>query len=262
METEKFSIIDNGKEKNWITFVHGFTHDKSYFHDQANFFRDRYNILSVNLPGHGDRYKDEGPFNLYRYSFDILNTLNELNINRTLYWGTHTGAACGLLLAYESPSYIQGLILEGTPVPGLPIPSVKTHFQSTAAIYHSHGLERALDHWLHHSPWFTHMLRAGNPHIIDRHSTMLSRYKGTHFAVPVEEWDMNIIPRIKILNLPCLFYNGQYDSRDFKDAAAEIGRINPQVIVKLIENTGGFPSWENAVAVRSVVEAFLSHFKF
>lgn len=257
MKNKKYRVLKNSKNKSWITFIHGFTHDNEYFLDQAEIFKNKYNVLLINLLGHGERYKDKGPFSLNNYVLDIINILKELEINKTIFWGSHTGAACGLLIACDYPSFIECLILEGTPVPGIDIPSINRNFNSTREIYLKEGIKKSIDHWFYNSEWFSYMHLNSKKEIIERQYAMLKRFKGRHFDYVNNNMSIDLTSKIRDIRIPCLLYNGEFDVEDFKDATKQISYINELFTTKIIENTGGFPSWEDYTKVNSIVDKFL-----
>lgn len=114
-----------------------------------------------------------------------------------------------------------------------------------------------MEHWSHNSVWFRHMHESKNKEIIDSNYKMLLRYRGGHFEYRTEDINYGLLPMIPQLKTPCLMYNGEYDAEDFLRASKEVHRLNSNISVKTIKNTGGFPSWEDCSSVRCIVDDFL-----
>jgi pimeloyl-ACP methyl ester carboxylesterase len=94
--------------------VHGFTQNCNYFSAQIPGFQKDFRILLTDLRGHGKSTSAAGPYGIEEYADDILMIIDEIGIEKAHYWGTHTGAAIGLVLALQQPERFSSLILEGT----------------------------------------------------------------------------------------------------------------------------------------------------
>ena len=67
-------------------------------------------MFLADLRGHGYSAEIEGPYVIEEYADDIIFALDEAGIARTHFWGTHTGAAIGLVLALRYPERISSLV--------------------------------------------------------------------------------------------------------------------------------------------------------
>lgn len=263
IESKEYKILYKNIDTPWLTMVHGFSQDNRYFQKLAKYYSKNFNILLPNLLGHGERYDDIGPFGFMEYSKDILNILKKLKIDKTLYLGTHTGSAVGVILACTHPQLISGLILEGLPVPGIDIPSVKTYFDRAKINYLKKGRVHALKDWLKNAKWFSYMNNNKQETNYLLHQEMVLDFHGKHFIENRSpEKVINALNLFKKYKGPALCYNGEFDLEDFKSAVKCFNVEYPQISHSEIKKSGGFPAWENMDEVIKHIDNFLNSNNF
>ncbi|WP_028059541.1 alpha/beta fold hydrolase [Candidatus Solirubrobacter pratensis] len=76
-----------------------------------------YRAIAVDLPGFGDAAVQAGPQAPWN---DVLQTMNELGIERAAIVGNSFGAAVALRVAVIAPARVSALMLVSTPMPGEP----------------------------------------------------------------------------------------------------------------------------------------------
>ena len=108
-------ILDESAE--WITFVHGAGGSSSIWYKQLRDFKKEYNVLLVDLRGHG---KSKSPIyeKLKSYSFDVISdevieVLNHLNINKTHFVGISLGTIIIREIAERYPDRCLSMIMAG-----------------------------------------------------------------------------------------------------------------------------------------------------
>ena len=252
-------VIDDGHSGPWITMVHGFTHNSGYFSTHVSDFQKDFRILLTDLRGHGQSAGAAGPYGIEEYTDDILEILDEIGIEKTHYWGTHTGSAVGLVLALRCPGRISSLLLEGPFLPGFPMPRTGELIDRARAIAQSKGINAALEDWLNHADWFAYIREHSLVCRAKEHRAMLSEFSGN-------PWLSDLVPRqvspvserLGDIDQPVLVYNGKYDMDDFKQAALQLEDSLPNVRREEILEAGGFPAWENPQVVSALVRGFLT----
>jgi pimeloyl-ACP methyl ester carboxylesterase len=101
----------------WVTFVHGAGGSSAIWHKQIRDFRKEFNVLLVDLRGHGES-KSHLAMNLKRYTFtsisdDIIEVLDHLKINRTHFIGISLGTILIREIAERYPERTDTLIMGG-----------------------------------------------------------------------------------------------------------------------------------------------------
>lgn len=246
------------RTKPWITMVHGFSHNNQYFSTQASRFQQSHRLLLPDLRGHGKSSELGGPFGIEEYTDDLLAAINQAGIEKTILWGTHTGAAVGLVLALRCPEKISALILEGTYLPGFDMPRVDLLLARAKKIARLEGIQAALDDWFAYADWFDYIRNHPAQTRETEHKNMVMCFQGEPWLSLDQPREITAVSdSLSNIKLPVLIYNGEYDMPDFISAAAKLARDLPNCQRIMIPNAGGFPAWENPQFVNKHVYKFL-----
>jgi pimeloyl-ACP methyl ester carboxylesterase len=242
----------------WMTMVHGMSQDRRLFYAQVEAFKGRFRLLLLDLPGHGRSADIGGPYGLEEFALSIEAALDQAGVGTSHYWGTHTGAGAGLLLAVRHPDRFQSLILEGAVLPGRPLPTVVRTLDRARAIALECGIEHARKQWFDDAEWFAVMRRNPDECRAREHWAMLSEFRGdpwldSEVAQPVAP----IADRLPSLRVPTLIMNGQRDLADFLEVADDLEKFLPNCRRVSIPDGGGFPLWEYPDRVNAEVWRFL-----
>lgn len=258
MTTGYETVLTATSQAPWLVMVHGMSQDRRVFSAQVDAFRDRYQILLIDLPGHGLSAEHPGPFGHHEFAEAVADAIKDAGVERCHFWGTHTGATVGLLLAARAPTLFASLILEGPVMPGETPPSVAGAVGGARATALEDGLEAAKDWWFTQSPWFK-VMRA---HAVEcraaEHRRIIEDFSGTPWLstdspAPVEP----IETALTASTIPVLVYNGEHDHADFLDTAARVAKLIPGCRRETIADAGAFAAWEFPDRANQLVAAFL-----
>ena len=104
--------------KEWVTFIHGAGGSSSIWYKQVKEFRKYFNVLLIDLRGHGksqemfERYfLDE--YNFENISGDILEVLDHLNIRHTHLVGISLGTILMRTICELAPHRVKSLVMGG-----------------------------------------------------------------------------------------------------------------------------------------------------
>ncbi len=242
----------------WLVMVHALAQDHRLFSAQAAAFCPDYRLLRVDLPGHGRAAATRGPFGLVEYADGVQRALDTAGVDRCHFWGTHTGAGVGLMLAAHTPLRFASLVLEGAFIPGRLPPSARTGIEQARATARSRGIAAARRQWFEDSGWFNVMRAQPQRCRAAAHWDMVAEFPGgpwldTSSPRPVPD----LTGKLAELGLPVLLVNGEHELVDFVDVADELERMLPDVERARIAGAGGFPLWEFPDAVNACVRRFL-----
>lgn len=102
----------------WVTFVHGAGGSSSIWYKQIKSFKDEFNVLLIDLRGHGksqemfERYfKNE--YNFENISRDILDVLDHLDIQKSHFVGISLGTILMRSISDIAPERVSSLIMGG-----------------------------------------------------------------------------------------------------------------------------------------------------
>jgi pimeloyl-ACP methyl ester carboxylesterase len=243
----------------WLTLVHGFSQNRRYFSPALPDLAGRFQLLLIDLRGHGASAGLPGPFGIEEYADDLEQVFAAEGVKRTHYWATHTGTAVGLVLALREPERFARLVFEGVVLPGFPMPRTAELQARASAIARTKGVAAAREDWFEHADWFANM----NEHAAETNAIGQRELVNEFAGAP---WLSDLVPRpvtdvcsqLAEIGQRALLYNGEHDLEEFKQGAAvlEAGLSNAERLE--IPGAGGFPLWESSGAVISAVASFLS----
>jgi pimeloyl-ACP methyl ester carboxylesterase len=252
------TITTAGDSVPWITMIHGVSQTRQLFSAQVEAFKDDYQLLLVDLPGHGDSTEISGPYGLVEFAAAIALALDAVGVEESHFWGTHLGAGAGLLLAASDPKRFCSMILEGPVFPGRSLPAVASILDKVRAVARDLGMAQARKVWFDESEWFTVMRQYPQECRADEQWQIISKFQGAPWldAGLVSSID-NIDDQLAALTTPTLIINGEHDLADFLEVAELLDNVLPNCQRASIIGGGGFPLWEFPERVNPVVSEFI-----
>ncbi len=113
-----YTIYKNENSNQWVTFVHGAGGSSSIWFKQIRDFKSDYNVLLLDLRGHGDSKVILKKSFLKKYTFesianDILEVIDYLEIEKSHFVGISLGTILIRQLAEMHPERVQSMVLGG-----------------------------------------------------------------------------------------------------------------------------------------------------
>ena len=250
-------IVDAGETRPWITMVHGASQHGGLFSAQVEAFRADYRLLLVDLPGHGRSSGIAGPYGLAEYTRGVLSAIQAAAVERTHFWGTHTGAGVALLLAARHPQLIASVVLDGAILPCVDMPYVTATIGRAKKTARERGVEAARLEWFHESRWFDVIRARGAQCRAQEHWDMIAEFSGRPWLDSSEPAPVAPIrASLAGIEQPVLLVNGEHDLEEFIQVADELEAAMPNAQRVAIPAAGGFPLWEFPAQVNSLVRRF------
>lgn len=103
-----------GQGENTLLFIHGLPLSSSSWECQVHYFKDKYRVITIDLPGYGEssKLKDLNQTDLsYFYADSIREVLKQLSIDKVNYIGFATGGHVGIAFAVRYPELVDRLVL-------------------------------------------------------------------------------------------------------------------------------------------------------
>lgn len=252
-------VATAGPDRPWLVMVHGATQHSGVFDRQVAAFRDAFRLLLVDLPGHGGSAHLAGPYGQAEYADAVRAVLDHVGVDAMHVWGTHTGAAIGLLLAADDPGRrIRSLILDGVVVPGIDLPSVTRHYGRARVTARTRGIEAARREWFDEAEWFDVIRTRPAECRAAAHRAMIDAFDGAPWLdTSTPRVISGFEERLATIDVPVLLVNGEDDLPDFRATAEGVARRLPGAEQYVVPGAGGFPLWEFPDAVNTRVAAFL-----
>ena len=113
-----FSVHNNENTSKWVTFIHGAGGSSSIWFQQFRGFKNEFNILLIDLSGHGksesrfDENSKEG-YTFEMITGDIVEVLNLLSIKKSHFIGVSLGTIIVRDIADRFPNLVESLVLAG-----------------------------------------------------------------------------------------------------------------------------------------------------
>lgn len=92
-----------------ILFIHGLGSSSRDWEDQVSFFSKNYQVLTVDVRGHGKSEKPPGPYSISQFALDIASLIKFLNISPLHVVGISMGGMISFQLATTEPELFKSL---------------------------------------------------------------------------------------------------------------------------------------------------------
>lgn len=251
------AIAGAGESRPWITMVHGASQHSGLFSAQVDAFRADYRLLLVDLPGHGRSSDCPGPYGIAEYARSVLAAMQACGVERTHFWGTHTGAGIALLLAAQHPQRIASMVLDGAILPGVDLPYVTAAFARARETARDRGIEAARAEWFRESRWFDVIRARPTECRAKEHWDLVAGFSASPWLdTSAPEPVAPIRAALGRIAQPVLLVNGEHDIEDFIRVADELESALPNVERVTIPGAGGFPLWEFPAEVNALARRF------
>ncbi|NJB82275.1 alpha/beta fold hydrolase [Wenyingzhuangia aestuarii] len=102
-------------EKPWVTFVHGAGGSSSIWFSQIRSFKKEFNLLLVDLRGHGKStsFKSENNYSFSSISDEVVEVLDFLEIKQTHFIGISLGTIIIMDIAHRYSAKVSSLVMGG-----------------------------------------------------------------------------------------------------------------------------------------------------
>ncbi|MEO8515163.1 MAG: alpha/beta hydrolase [Flavobacterium sp.] len=104
---------ETGKGNIAIVFVHGWLGNANWWNSQEAFFKEKYNIVQIDLGGHGKSGKSRQNWTGEQYADDIKAVINQLNSSEIILVGHSMSGAYVLEASINSPK-VKAILLVDT----------------------------------------------------------------------------------------------------------------------------------------------------
>lgn len=99
-----------GRGDTTLLFVHGAFIDMNYWKSQIEFFKNKYRVVVMDLPGHGKSGKNRDVWTMQEYGKDVCEVINQLELKNVVMIGHSMGGSIILEAAENCPGSIIGLV--------------------------------------------------------------------------------------------------------------------------------------------------------
>jgi pimeloyl-ACP methyl ester carboxylesterase len=107
----KLAYEDHGVGKPAFVFIHGWTCNRSFFAPQAKHFARQHRVVSVDLRGHGESDKPQGPYPISAYADDVAAMIDQLALGKVVAVGHSMGGITVLQLGAAHPDKVAAIVM-------------------------------------------------------------------------------------------------------------------------------------------------------
>jgi pimeloyl-ACP methyl ester carboxylesterase len=107
----RLAYEDRGAGKPAFVFVHGWTCNRSFFAPQAAHFARQHRVVSIDLRGHGESDKPQGPYTRAQDADDIAYMIEHLSLGPVVAVGHSMGGTIVLQLAAAHPERVAAIVM-------------------------------------------------------------------------------------------------------------------------------------------------------
>ena len=237
-----YEIIDNQKDE-WVVFVHGIGGSTRTWEKQIDAFSKRYNLLLLDLPGHGSNadnvIRKVSPRKLYK---GIKATLDALGIEKAHFVGLSLGTVVIANFAVCFPQYVKSIVLGG--------PSLKLNSVSQVAVVCANKVKNIMpyEQLYQFFAWFMMPKRnhEKSRRIFLREVVKLKKetmYAWIEYLQCVLKPE-KLLKKLDVLEKKILFISGEED-HCFVSGAKAVAKKAKNIEVAVIEKCGHICSIEN-----------------
>ena len=109
-----FETYTKDTNTDWVILIHALGGSILTWKKQVDVFSDKYNLLIIDLPGHGDsQNEDEYEYNAKTINEKLLEVIDYLGIKKAIFIGLSLGTLVIANFAAEYPEYVKEIILGG-----------------------------------------------------------------------------------------------------------------------------------------------------
>lgn len=256
-----FTTYENNATSEWVTFVHGAGGSSSIWYKQIRDFGKEYNVLLVDLRGHG-KSKKHVPEKRKRYSFDtigdeVIEVLDHLKIQSSHFVGISLGTIIIREITERHPGRTKSMVLGGA--------VMKLNIRGQI-LMRTGALFKSVLPYLVLYKLFAFIIMPKKKHresrnlFINEAKKLYQKEFKRWFTLISQVNPLLSFFRIKDCGVPTLYVMGSEDHM-FLPSISKLVKNHPSSQLSVVENCGHVVNVEQPEVFNSVVLAFLATVK-
>jgi pimeloyl-ACP methyl ester carboxylesterase len=93
-----------------LFFVHGWCINQTYWDEQVDYFKDKYKVVTLDLPGHGKSDHNRSEWTIRNFGSDVILMIDALRLNNVVLVGHSMGGNIILEAAVAKPDAVIGFV--------------------------------------------------------------------------------------------------------------------------------------------------------
>lgn len=198
-----------GEDSEWLVFLHGFAGNSNMWKKQIDFFKDKYNLLILDLPGHGKSNNGLSKLGIHKFedvAEYVVKVLDENKIKVATFVCLSLGTLVFAGLLKTHPEVVKGAILCGA------VAGISTMLNLCAKVFVKFI---KFIPYMTLMKWFSYILLPKNSHKVIR--KLFIRSAKNLGDSEFKEWcrlvvkDLNVLKHLKSIKEKVLFISGDED---------------------------------------------------
>ena len=245
-------------DRDWVVLVHGAGGSSSIWFRQLRAYREEFNVLLVDLRGHGESAQVPAGRERHHYTFesvsqDVLEVLDHLGIERAHFVGISLGCLIIRTIAELAPERVQSMVLGGA--------IAKLNLRSRVLVVLGNAFKRVIPFmWLYRIYAWILLPRAGHREsrlIFVREAQKLARKEFLRWF----RLTMELPPILRLFEqrdtgIPTLYLMGAEDHM-FLPSARRLAQSHRRAILRVIERCGHVCNIEKPQAFNRISIEFM-----
>ena len=249
---------NNNSKRQWVTFVHGAGGSSAIWKKQIPYFSKAFNLLLVDLSGHGYSTSISSHNSNNKISFesilnDVLEVLDNLKIKKSHFIGISLGTVIINQLVLKAPNRILKMVLGGA--------TLELNFTSRLMMYFAYETKSIIPYMCLYNLYAFIVM----PSKTDKESRKLFIKEAKRMnQKDVERWfklTPKVLPLLRFFkniktDIPTLYIMGNKDYM-FLSSIKKIVQTQPNAILEIFKNCGHVVNIENPEKFNSTSLKFL-----
>lgn len=234
-----YTTYEHTESTEWVIFIHGAGGSSSIWYRQLKSFKEQYNVLLIDLRGHGrskfpSSFKDVKNYSFSFIAKDVIEVVDHLKIKSSHFVGISLGTIVIRQIAETRPDLVQSMILAGA--------ILKLNIQSQVLMKLGYLLKGVLPYMVLYKLFAFVILpkRAHQPsrNLFVREARKLYRKEFLRWYKLTSEVNGRLrIFREKKINIPTLFIMGDEDHM-FLPSIRSFVNLNKASFLEVVPNCG------------------------
>jgi len=243
-----------------IILLHGLEMDRTLFDHQVDALRDRYRVVTIDAPGHGESASVPVGIDFYGYGDMVAGVAEQLGVDSAVWGGQSMGGFTILRLVPRRPELFKGMILIDTQAHAED-PDKLAQYEAFLSVALESGVTEDLVNILllvYFSQTF-----ADSPESDGWRKKLLETdVKAEHAMIRAVFDRDDVHARLGEMNIPAVVIHGAEDVAIEIERGEELARDLPDATFVPIPGAGHASCYEAPSLVNAAIEAFLARISY
>jgi (E)-2-((N-methylformamido)methylene)succinate hydrolase len=191
-----------------VLLIHGVGGDSRNWDPIAQRLRERFDVIAMDLRGHGESDLITGPLDAHDLARDALQVLDEARVAKCAVVGFSLGGAVAQALTLDHPARVDKLALIGSVAGRTPQEQAKA--RERIAFLEEHGTAGLAEG--NRERWFTDAFRREHPDVVDQRVAQVKACDGPSYLHAFRVFvTADFADRLHEVRVPALVVTGEHD---------------------------------------------------